>query len=352
MNTTCPVCATEVPPYHYDHPNGARVQCPVCGTYRIMERAHRYLHENTVVVRNVIQPNRRLSGALRQRVEHGEEPVLSDVVAMEREYQPAADLPEVIDRILQHIRSKAPAGNKFVPLIGHRDYAVGGAEDPEAFDYALGQAMRLGYVQRQAHNEAAYRLTLTGWSYLRTIPAAPERVKRTPEIVKTSPEDGSEVEGLSSALGATALARDQVFISYSHKDALWLEKLQTMLKPLVRAKLISTWSDTQIRAGDHWYEDIQRALSVAKVAVLLVTPDFLASDFIAQHELPPLLEAAANEGLRIIWIPVRASMYKFTEIQRYQAAMDPTEPLSSLPEWKQEAKLVTICEEIAKASSH
>jgi TIR domain len=168
--------------------------------------------------------------------------------------------------------------------------------------------------------------------------------------VAVDPGETVAAELSTSILASTALERDQVFISYSHKDTFWLEKLQTMLKPLVRQKLISAWSDTQIQAGDHWHEDIQRALRVAKVAVLLVSPDFLASDFIAQHELQPLLTAAEEEGLTIIWIPVRPSMYKYTEIELYQAASDPAMPLSSLPDWQQEIELVGICEQITKAA--
>ena len=93
----------------------------------------------------------------------------------------------------------------------------------------------------------------------------------------------------------------------------------------------------------------RRGFGEARVAVLLVSPDFLASDFIADHELPPLLRAAQDEGLRILWVLIRDCLFSETEIAGYQAAHDISRPLAMLTLAEVDTALVGIAKKIKAA---
>jgi hypothetical protein len=112
---------------------------------------------------------------------------------------------------------------------------------------------------------------------------------------------------------------------------------------------MNVWSDQNIKPGTLWADEIRKALADAKVAILLVSPDFLASEFIHENELPPLLAEAARGGLVILWMPIHFSNYNLTPIKDYQAAWDPSRPLASLTIPKLNQALVSISETIAEA---
>lgn len=143
--------------------------------------------------------------------------------------------------------------------------------------------------------------------------------------------------------------RDQVFISYSHEDKKWLEELKIMLAPLIRKQKVLIWDDSKIDAGSEWRKEIEIALNSAKVAVLMVSPHFLASEFITELELPQLLKASKEEGLIVLWIHITDCLYKETEIGKYQAAHSPPDPISKLTESERATVFKKICEEIKKA---
>jgi eukaryotic-like serine/threonine-protein kinase len=142
-----------------------------------------------------------------------------------------------------------------------------------------------------------------------------------------------------------------VFLSYSHKDnKRWLDELRTMLAPLVRNGVVDVWWDGKIKPSQEWREEIDGALASARVGVLLVSPNFLASDFIAENELPYLIEAAKKRGVKLIWVLLSACFYEQTPLRDIQAAHEIDRPLDTLGKAKRNAVLKAICQRIAEAA--
>ncbi len=141
------------------------------------------------------------------------------------------------------------------------------------------------------------------------------------------------------------MVRRELFISYSHRDLKWLEQLRTHLKPLERNYNLERWDDSRIKPGDKWLLEIEQALARAAVALLLVSPDFVASDFIDRKEMPSLLDAAQNQGLAILWVPLRPiSLKMFPQIQQYQAVFSPVRTLADMTAVEQDRTLAKISE--------
>ena len=96
----------------------------------------------------------------------------------------------------------------------------------------------------------------------------------------------------------------EIFISYSHQDEEEKNELLRHLSVLRRGGLFDLWNDNRIGIGDAWKTEIEEALIRARVAILLITKNFLNSDFILEQEVPELLKRH-EEGLTIIPIIAR-----------------------------------------------
>lgn len=125
-----------------------------------------------------------------------------------------------------------------------------------------------------------------------------------------------------------------IFISYAHQDEAFKDQLTQQLKGLQRQGLIAPWHDRCIDGGDDWRSGITEAIDTCDLALLLVSPAFIASDFIYAEELARLMARRQNEGIRIVPIIIKPCAWKHEK---------PIESLQARP--RDGAALITFPEE-------
>ena len=151
-------------------------------------------------------------------------------------------------------------------------------------------------------------------------------------------KDGRSLKGLAAQQNVPrfvkptdALSKVNIFISYSHADLKWLERLKKHLKVLAKySGSVEYWEDTKLRGGDRWRDEITEAFKKSNVAILLVSTDFLASDFITSDELPPILRKAVSDGTRVLSLIVAPCSFEVSEISDFQAINSPDRTLADL----------------------
>lgn len=156
--------------------------------------------------------------------------------------------------------------------------------------------------------------------------------------------DSSHIASNKPLIAATQ-PKKHLFISYSHKDKYFLDRLLVHLRPLQRQGTVDLWADTNITAGSNWKSQIEEALAKANIAILLISADFLASDFIVENELPPLLLQAETKGTRIIPVILKPSGFqRLPTLCQFQTINDLKAPIVSMSEGEQEAVFAQIAE--------
>jgi hypothetical protein len=137
-----------------------------------------------------------------------------------------------------------------------------------------------------------------------------------------------------------------VFVSYSHLNKDWLNRFRTVFKPLSRYAEIDLWSDERIKPGENWRDEINEAMDEAVVAVLLVSIDFLNSDFVANKELPYILAAAQKRKLKVLWIKLTPCLVGVTPLRHIQAAAGIPKPLNAMTDYEWMTAFCKVCGEI------
>lgn len=135
-----------------------------------------------------------------------------------------------------------------------------------------------------------------------------------------------------------------LFYSYAHEDEELCEEIIHALEPLRDEGIVSEWYDRQILAGENWRKQISENLDRAKIVLLMVSPDFMNSDYCMGVELRQALDRHWERQCRIVPIILRNCHWTNTRFGSFQAL-----PRDAMPveQWEnQEEALFSIMEGI------
>ena len=118
----------------------------------------------------------------------------------------------------------------------------------------------------------------------------------------------------------------EIFFSYSHKDENLRQELENHLSLLKRQGFISGWHDHKIMPGQQWKDEIDAHLTNASIILLLVSPDFLASDYCYGIELQKAMERHVRGEVHVVPIILRPVDWQKAPFGTLQAL-----PVGSVP---------------------
>lgn len=147
----------------------------------------------------------------------------------------------------------------------------------------------------------------------------------------------------------------RIFYSYSHADLQFRKELQKRLSVLRRQRIIMEWHDRKIAAGSDWSKEVSWNLEAAHVILLLVSPDFIASDYCYEVEMKRALEKHENGEAKVIPIILRPVDWSATPFGKLQALPKDGKPISTWGRrdsaWKEVARgISSVCWELRGGS--
>jgi nucleotide-binding universal stress UspA family protein len=147
-------------------------------------------------------------------------------------------------------------------------------------------------------------------------------IRQLPTQAVPTPAPAPPAEPVSTVPPPTPVRPYKVFVSYAREDEDYVKKLRAHLRSLELDGMITLWTDDQILTGDAWAEEIQKQMDQTDIMLLLMSPDFVNSDFIQRVELKQALErkvAGKNlvvpVNLRRVHLPEFLSRLQYTPRQ-------------------------------------
>ncbi len=138
----------------------------------------------------------------------------------------------------------------------------------------------------------------------------------------------------------------KIFFCYAPEDVALLNRLKTHLRPLQRQGLIDMWHDRNIDAGTDWAQEIDKHLSTAQIILLLVSPDFIASDYCYSVEMKKAMERHSKGEAEVIPIILRPVYFQRAPFGKLQSLPTDAKPVTKWPD--QDDAFYDIAEGIRK----
>jgi hypothetical protein len=169
--------------------------------------------------------------------------------------------------------------------------------------------------------------------------AEPDRQKMEDKIIKEFPKQ------IAEKLLIIGKPKPQVFVSYSHKDKAHLPLLENAFKRLQKSHQIECFADTDIQGGEEWGKKINNKMENASIAIVLISPGFLASDFISKKELPAISKRYKKGKLNIIPVLIDGEIPKDKLLKGLQF-ININDPLSTCTQEKKKEIMRSLTERI------
>jgi internalin A len=169
------------------------------------------------------------------------------------------------------------------------------------------------------------------------------------ELEVASLLEGVPPEGRRGRLGGGTESAGplRVYCSYSRKDKRLLNELLIHLTTLERQGLITIWSDRDLKPAEPWEEQLREELERADIYLLLVSADYLASDFIYSVEIPQAIKRHDAGQAVVIPVILRPVDWLATPLAQFQALPQNARPLTQWP--NRDAAWANVAEGIRRA---
>ena len=183
----------------------------------------------------------------------------------------------------------------------------------------------------------------------KTIEQVLDHVNNSVVTEKASFEFDASISSNSPLAVSKPVAAIKIFFCYAHEDEALLNQLKAHLKPLQHQGLIDVWHDRDISAGTEWEQEIIQQLNTSQIILLLISPDFMASEYCYSVEMKRVLERHEHHEAYVIPIILRNVYWKGAGFDKLQALPTDAKPIMSALWHNEDEAFFNITEGIYQA---